>query len=228
MLDRYGVTGRLPGWGDDDLGAANDADSYEDAGCPTAGAYANQNLGCLPHKPQHLLCRARAASLDKASTMLQIARTRWRCIKQKCSTLLELGSSQEQVCRRGLACAGDEAYGIVAMLRILPEVDVGMIEHISMQPEVVEALWGQNHAHIVSPIKQREGFEEKVWVGHLSGMAKIVSMPGQLGFWPMALGMYSVQGVCRCSLLNAKNQNSQSLWAHKGAAHAPTQWAAAF
>ena len=33
-------------------------------------------------------------------------------------------------CRKVQTCAGDEANGVVARLRVLPEVDVGVIEDV--------------------------------------------------------------------------------------------------
>ena len=37
-------------------------------------------------------------------------------------------------------CAGDEAVDIVAVLSILPEIDVAMVEDVSPDIQVVEAL----------------------------------------------------------------------------------------
>ena len=47
-------------------------------------------------------------------------------------------------------CAGDEAQGVIATLRILPEVDVAVVKDVSLDVDIVEALWGQDHAHIVT------------------------------------------------------------------------------
>lgn len=42
-------------------------------------------------------------------------------------------------------------------LHVLPEVDVGVVEDVSVQVEIVEALRGEHHAHIVTAIKERQG-----------------------------------------------------------------------
>ena len=47
-------------------------------------------------------------------------------------------------------CAGNEAKGVVARLHVLPEVHVGVVEDVGMEVEVVEALRGQHHAHIIT------------------------------------------------------------------------------
>lgn len=39
------------------------------------------------------------------------------------------------------ASAGDEAQGIVSRLHVLPEMNVGMVEDVCVEVEVVEALW---------------------------------------------------------------------------------------
>lgn len=63
--------------------------------------------------------------------------------------------------------AGDEPKGIIAMLRILPEVDVAMVEDICLHIDIVKTLWGQDHAHIVPSIKQGNHLGEEVHIGHL-------------------------------------------------------------
>lgn len=47
-------------------------------------------------------------------------------------------------------CAGNEAQSVVARLHVLPEVDVGVVEDVLMQVEVVEALRGQHHANVIT------------------------------------------------------------------------------
>ena len=42
-----------------------------------------------------------------------------------------------------------------------------MVEDVCVQVEVVEALWGQHHAHIIAPIKQRHRLQEKVLAADL-------------------------------------------------------------
>lgn len=53
------------------------------------------------------------------------------------------------------------------MLRILPEVDVAMVEDISLDIDIVKALWGQNHPHIIPSIKQGDHLGEEVHIGYL-------------------------------------------------------------
>ena len=64
-------------------------------------------------------------------------------------------------------CAGNESKGIVSGLHVLPEVDVLVIEDVAVQVEVVEALGGENHAHIVTAIHHRQHLEEEGGVCHL-------------------------------------------------------------
>ena len=66
-----------------------------------------------------------------------------------------------------LTGAGDEGQGVVANLRILPELHIGVVEHVAAHVDVVEGLGAQNHAHIISSIEQRHHLEEEVRVGHL-------------------------------------------------------------
>lgn len=81
--------------------------------------------------------------------------------------------------RQRRACAGDEPQSIVAVLGILPEVDVGMVEHVRVQPQIMEALGGQDHAHIVAAIKQGDHLQKEVCVGHLQQVAG-ASVPAML------------------------------------------------
>ena len=53
------------------------------------------------------------------------------------------------------------------MLRILPEVDVSVVEHVGVQPKVVEALRRQHHAHIIAAIEQRQRLQKEVWIRNL-------------------------------------------------------------
>ena len=45
-------------------------------------------------------------------------------------------------------CAGDEAKGVVARLCILPEMDVGVVEDISMQIGIIECLHSQANVQL--------------------------------------------------------------------------------
>ena len=47
-------------------------------------------------------------------------------------------------------CAGNEAQGIIAMLCVLPEVDVGVVEDVCVLVQVEEGLGREDHAHIVT------------------------------------------------------------------------------
>lgn len=53
------------------------------------------------------------------------------------------------------------------MLSILPEVDVAMVEDVSLDIDIVEALRGQDHPHIIASIKQGDHLGEEVDIGHL-------------------------------------------------------------
>ena len=53
------------------------------------------------------------------------------------------------------------------MLSILPEVDVAMVEDVSPNIDIVKALWGQHHAHIIPSIKQGDHLGVEVDVGNL-------------------------------------------------------------
>ena len=53
------------------------------------------------------------------------------------------------------------------MLSVLPEVDVAMVEDVSADVDIVEALRGQNHPHIISSIKQGDHLDKEVDIGHL-------------------------------------------------------------
>lgn len=67
----------------------------------------------------------------------------------------------------GHACAGDEVQRVIAGLGVLPELHIGVIEHICAHIHIVEALGGQHHAHIVSSIKQWQRLQEKVRIADL-------------------------------------------------------------
>ena len=62
-------------------------------------------------------------------------------------TLSRLSHKREE--GQGRECprtrAGDEAQGVIARLSVLPEMYVGMVEHVRVQPQVVEALQGHEH-----------------------------------------------------------------------------------
>jgi len=53
------------------------------------------------------------------------------------------------------------------VLSVLPEVDVAMVKDVSTDIDIVEALWGQNHADIISSIKEGNHFCEKINVRNL-------------------------------------------------------------
>ncbi len=66
-----------------------------------------------------------------------------------------------------LTSTGAEPDGIVAVLGVLPKLDVAMIEDVLVGVRVVEGLGGQHHAHIVSSIKQWQRLQEEVSIRHL-------------------------------------------------------------
>lgn len=45
-------------------------------------------------------------------------------------------------------CAGNEAKGIISRLHVLPEVDVGVVEDVAVEVEVVEALHLGTHIQL--------------------------------------------------------------------------------
>jgi hypothetical protein len=73
-------------------------------------------------------------------------------------------------------CTGDEPDGIIAVLCILPEMDIGVVEDISPHAQIVEALGGEDHAHIVAGVKQRQRLQEKVRVCHLHHPAPVLNL----------------------------------------------------
>lgn len=68
---------------------------------------------------------------------------------------------------RIVTCAGDEVDGVVAVLRVLPELDVGVVEDIAVGARVVEGLGAQHHSHVIAAIQHRHHLQEKVRVRHL-------------------------------------------------------------
>lgn len=69
---------------------------------------------------------------------------------QRTSTSTSTSTSTAQHSEWVITCAGDEAQSIIARLHVLPEVDVGVVENVLMQVEVVEALRGKHHPHIIT------------------------------------------------------------------------------
>ena len=53
------------------------------------------------------------------------------------------------------------------MLSVLPEVNVAMVEDVRTDIHIVEALWGQDHPHIIPSIKQGDHLGEEIDVGDL-------------------------------------------------------------
>ena len=47
-------------------------------------------------------------------------------------------------------CARYEAKGVVARLHVLPEVHIRVVKDVGVEIQVVEALGGQHHAHIIT------------------------------------------------------------------------------
>ncbi len=70
-------------------------------------------------------------------------------------------------------CTGDEPDGIIAVLRILPEMNIGVVEDVGPHAQIVEALGGEDHAHIVARVKQRQRLQEKVGVCHLQSPSPV-------------------------------------------------------
>ena len=70
------------------------------------------------------------------------------------------GSSQR-------TCAGIEAQRVIAVLRVLPELHIGVIEDIGIDVHVVEALRREHHAHIIASVEQWQRLKEEVRIGDL-------------------------------------------------------------
>lgn len=66
-----------------------------------------------------------------------------------------------------ITCAGDEVQAVIAWLHVLPEVDVGVVEDVGVQVQVVESLGAENHAHIVTGIKQGDSAQEELLLCNL-------------------------------------------------------------
>ena len=47
-------------------------------------------------------------------------------------------------------CAGNKPKSVVTWLHVLPEVDVGVVEDVLVQVQVVKALGRQNHANFIT------------------------------------------------------------------------------
>jgi len=62
-------------------------------------------------------------------------------------------------------CARDEAQGIVSRLRVLPEMDVGVVEDVGVDVQVVESLGGEHHADVVATVKKGHRLIVEVGVG---------------------------------------------------------------
>lgn len=62
---------------------------------------------------------------------------------------------------------GDEAQRVVAVLRVLPKLDVAVVEDVRAGRQVVEGLRREHHSHVVARVKQRQRLQEEVRVGHL-------------------------------------------------------------
>ena len=58
-------------------------------------------------------------------------------------------SAHEEIC----AGTGDEAKCVIARLHVLPEVEIGVVEDVSVPVEVVKALRREDHGHIITTIK---------------------------------------------------------------------------
>ena len=52
-------------------------------------------------------------------------------------------------------------------LHVLPEVHIGVVEDVGMQVEVVEALRGEHHAHVVAAVEEVQRLEVEAGGRHL-------------------------------------------------------------
>ena len=75
------------------------------------------------------------------------------------------------------SCAGDEAKGIISRLHVLPEMDVGVVEDVRVQIEIVEALRREHHAHVITAVKERQGLQEELFAGNLQTMSRVSCFP---------------------------------------------------
>ena len=66
--------------------------------------------------------------------------------------------------------ARDEPQSVVAVLRVLPEVRVRVVEDVRAQVCVVKRLRRQHHRDVVAGVELVEHLEEEVWVGDLVGI----------------------------------------------------------
>jgi hypothetical protein len=62
-------------------------------------------------------------------------------------------------------CARNEAQGIVSRLRVLPEMDVGVVEDVGVDVQIVEGLGGEHHADVIAPVEEGHRLIVKVGVG---------------------------------------------------------------
>ena len=62
------------------------------------------------------------------------------------------------------------------MLGILPEIDVAMVEDVSSNIDVVEALGRENHADVISSIEEGDHLGIEVHIGDLISCKKLARM----------------------------------------------------
>ena len=101
------------------------------------------------------------------------------CGRSTCFLTNAIISPDTSPCQKVGSSAGNESEGIVAMLSILPEVDVAMVENVGLHIDIVEALRGQHHPHITPGIKQGDHLGEEVDIGNLVS----IEDADQLGRW---------------------------------------------
>ena len=68
---------------------------------------------------------------------------------------------------------GDKPNGIIAVLGVLPKLNVSVIEDVLVGVHVVERLWGQNHAHIIPSVEERDHLGEEINVCNLQSQQHI-------------------------------------------------------
>ena len=92
-----------------------------------------------------------------------------------------LGGCARAVSLPPLHPAPPKNHTLLTVLRILPEVDVGVVEDVGVEARVVEGLGGEDHGHVVARVEFVQRLQEEVGVGHLVGIKHADNLVGRDG-----------------------------------------------
>ena len=63
---------------------------------------------------------------------------------------------------------------------------VRVVEDVGVEVKVMEALWGEDHANVISTVKERQGLQEELLAGNLKQKDADQHCNGQVGSNPAA------------------------------------------